>query len=847
LADRKQEKNKKNRSFYVNIAIMIVVLFVIMIVVFYIFVMNTVRLIYENEYNDRTLSVNKFIISQIDGDKIESLAKGGEKTDYFYEILDTLRHLRASFEADYLYILTDTGDKDNYKYLFDIYADQSDEDYENAGFGSTDPKWLFPGSEEVLQTGFPFESAKRYQEDDLDVFYAYSPVLNSYGEVVAFLGIDIDATSMEKSLINFRNGMILLGLSFLLLFLVLIIIYGRFYISKPLITLTNDIKKLSSGDFDVLKSSNLVYRQDEFGEIYRAFYDFNIKVATLIDNMVVQSVQVGKGNLSTRMEEDKVMFSGKYETFVNESNKMLDTMRNTLNIIPNRIIFYDTEFNELYRNNPPKFSYRINTDEKELGIEEVSFNHDDEILEKNKDKIRGIYDQFVVSDELTYNTNISFISDQEEEHKVHYNMFFAKNGEGDEAGICVVFTDVTEYVEMSEAAEASNKAKSGFLSKMSHEIRTPMNAIIGMTEIAKRQNTDDRMQQTLTNIELSTKHLLAIINDVLDISKIEYGNFKLQYEPVNLKTTMNEITKIMEFSASKRDIALNLIFEDLPDEALYVNTDDARFRQVIINLLSNAIKFSDEESHIDMKLSSVNSETLGYTSIRFSVRDYGRGINEQDKDKIFEAFEQSRSNIVKKHGGTGLGLPISNAIVVQMGGGGINVDSKFGEGSDFWFVLDMENVSPDSVEVAIDQESKIKKEQKELAPGSLKDKRILIVDDIDINREIVISLLEKTGLNIDEANDGNVATEKFEENDAGYYDMIFMDIQMVYMDGYQATENIRKSDKEDAKTIPIIAMSANAFKEDVDKALSVGMNGYVTKPVDYENLIDTIRQNLMQQ
>ncbi len=844
MAAKENGKTKKVRSFYISVAIMIFVLFVIISVVFYIFVVNNVTRIYEEQYNERTLDVNKFVVSQVDGDEIQQFAESGEKDESYYKLLESLRDLREIFDAKYIYILIDTGSEDTYTYLYDIYKDDGTKEYESAGYGSTDPKSLFPGAEDVLSKGKAFERAVLYDEDDLDVYYAYAPIKNSDGEVVAFMGIDIDITSMKESLVDFKHGMTLLGAFSLLLFLILIIIYGKFYISKPLVALTNDIKKLSSGDFDISYSGNLMQRNDEFGEIYRTFYDFKIKVADLIDKMVDLSIQAGRGNLSARMSGDEGVYGGKYRTFIDESNEMLDTMHDVLNIIPNKIVFYDTKFNELYRNDPPGVSYKINSD-GELGEAEVYYNDYDEILDKNIAKIKDQYDKFVVGDEGTFTKTMSFDTDQNESGKVHYNLFFVKNGEEDNGGVCVVFTDVTEFVEMSEAAEASNRAKSEFLSKMSHEIRTPMNAIIGMTEIAKRKNEDKKIQETLTNIELSTKHLLTIINDVLDISKIEYGNFSIQYENVNLRNTMNEITKILEINAGKRDIAINLSIEDLPDELLFIRTDDARLRQVIINLLSNAIKFSDTGSNINIVLKKVPSEILGFTRIHFSVIDYGRGVNEKDIDKIFEAFEQSKSNIVRIHGGTGLGLPISNAIVKQMGGEGIKVESVLGEGSNFWFELDMENVSPDSVEGDYDKYGNLINHDNEIEEGGLTGKRMLIVDDIQINREIVISLLEKTGLDIDEADDGSIAVEKFNKNEAGYYDMILMDIQMVDVDGYDATKSIRKSSKDDGKIIPIIAMSANAFKEDIDKAIAAGMNGYLTKPVDYGNLIDIIKQYLI--
>lgn len=835
-------KVKKHQSFYIRVAIMVFILFVIISVVFYIFSINTVTNIYEEQYNDKTLDVSKFIVSQIDGDKLEEYAKTGEKNDFYDELRQNLYGLRDTFDADYIYIMKDYGDKDTYTYLFDIYLKGSVTSIENTGYGKTDPKSLFPGSAEVLEKGIPFDQAVHYKQENIDVYYAYSPIMNSKGDVIAFLGIDLDAKPMQDAINRLENGLLLLGVGFMILFLFAVFIYGKFYISKPLLILTEDIKKLSAGDFDIGYSNSLMKRKDEFGVIYRAFYDFNSKIADLINKTVEVSSQVGKGNLYVHMSDEDGRFEGKYKTFIDNSNHMLATMTQILDTIPNAIVFYDTQFNELYHNNPPRVSYKINTEKFILGEEEIYYTNYGEIINNNKELIKEVYDKFAVSDEVTYNTIMSFDNPDRKNEKVHYSMFFVKNGEDDDAGICVVFTDVTEYVEMSEEADASNRAKSEFLSKMSHEIRTPMNAIIGMTEIAKRNNKDDELTKTLNNIELSTKHLLTIINDVLDISKIEYGNFNLQYEPVNLKNTLNEILKIMEISAYKRNIRINLQFEGLLDEELYVRTDDARFRQIIINLLSNAIKFSNQDSSIDIAVKKTNKTTLGFTGIHFSVKDYGKGVEENDIDKIFEAFEQSGKNVVRIHGGTGLGLPISNAIVKQMGGTGIKVDSNLGEGSDFWFELDMENVDPVTVHDNYNENGSHKEYEDILGEGTLSGKRMLVVDDIDINREIVVSLLDKSGVEIEEANDGKFAVDKYKNNPPRYYDLILMDIQMIEVDGYDASRKIRSIEREDSLNIPIIAMSANAFKEDIDKALSAGMNDYVIKPVDYENLAEVLKK-----
>ena len=378
-------------------------------------------------------------------------------------------------------------------------------------------------------------------------------------------------------------------------------------------------------------------------------------------------------------------------------------------------------------------------------------------------------------------------------------------------------------------ANKANEYKGEFLARMSHEIRTPMNAIIGMTNIVKRKlgeetlNVED-IQNHVRQIETSSQHLLGLLNDILDISKIEAGKIELTKEIVDLEKLAETVTAIIKPRCQEKNIAFDTIFE-VSAPATFIS-DPLRLRQVLINLLGNAVKFTPECGRIEFRIEQKerrNDETL----LEFSIHDSGIGISEEALSTLFQPFEQGGSQISRRYGGTGLGLAISKNIV-QLLGGDIAVQSKEGQGSTFRFSLWLS-----------ESDTTLKEEEAVVdTKGLFTDKRALLVDDVAINRIIAIDLLSTTGISIDEAEDGLVATKMFADSPENTYDIIFMDVQMPNMNGYQAASAIREMKRGDAKTIPIVALTANAFKEDVDRALEHGMNAHLAKPLEFDKLLE---------
>jgi len=391
-----------------------------------------------------------------------------------------------------------------------------------------------------------------------------------------------------------------------------------------------------------------------------------------------------------------------------------------------------------------------------------------------------------------------------------------------------------------EGAESANRAKSTFLANMSHEMRTPMNAITGMVAIGKAASNIERKDYCLTKIEEASLHLLGVINDVLDMSKIEAGKFDLSPEEFNFEKMINRVVDVINFRVDEKRQELTVYIDDAIPRTIIA--DDHRLTQVITNLLGNAVKFTKEEGviHLNARLLETRQiEENDFCVIEISVRDNGIGISAEQQKRLFTSFQQAEASTTRRFGGTGLGLAISKSIVEMMGGK-IWLNSEQGKGSVFTFTILVKKGKCDDTQDHAD--INCKKEEIDIT-NIFAGRRILLAEDVEINREIVVALFEPTKLEIDCAENGKEAVKKFREN-YDKYELIFMDIQMPEMDGYEATRLIRAMNLTKAKNIPIIAMSANVFREDVEKCLRAGMNDHIGKPLIFEEVIKKLRRYL---
>ena len=377
--------------------------------------------------------------------------------------------------------------------------------------------------------------------------------------------------------------------------------------------------------------------------------------------------------------------------------------------------------------------------------------------------------------------------------------------------------------------DKSAQAKSDFLARMSHEIRTPMNGIIGMTDIALQEGqTEERRIDCLNKISNSSQYLLGIINDILDMSKIESGKMKLVVERANLEKVLLNLESLLEGKIAEKNTHFVM---DINLTHKWYMCDTLRINQILVNLLSNAIKYSDNEGHVWLTVKETVKEG-GLSQLYFAVRDDGIGIAPEKQQVIFQRFEQADDSERARSQGTGLGLAITTRLVHMMNSD-IKLVSALGQGSTFSFELELEPV--EAVEEASHQES---------SKVDLSGKRVLIAEDNALNMEIARTLLEGYGLIVEEASDGKEAVEKVAANEPGYFDLVLMDIMMPVMDGLEATHAIRTLDRPDCQTLPIVAMSANAFDEDVRRSLASGMNGHLSKPIDLGKLREVLESYL---
>ena len=409
---------------------------------------------------------------------------------------------------------------------------------------------------------------------------------------------------------------------------------------------------------------------------------------------------------------------------------------------------------------------------------------------------------------------------------------------GDKDFVIAYIRDLREEKEMLAKlekalvkAQAASLAKGTFLSNMSHEIRTPINAIVGMTAVGKSARDICGKDYAFEKIESASGHLLGIINDILEMSKIEAGKFELHCQSLDFRRIIENTVNMLSLYIEEKRLKLKVDVDDAIPRSII--GDELRLTQVVTNLLTNAVKFTPTGGRIRLAAKRLRRDGGFDNAMRIEVSDTGIGISKEQQSRLFSAFEQAEAGITRKFGGTGLGLAISKRIVEAMGGN-ILIESELGKGAKFIFTVRFE---------LGEAETRTSVGTKDKSAASFKGYRVLLVDDVDINREIVIALLESTGIEIECASNGIGAINMFLYGPERY-DLILMDIQMPIMDGLASTRYIRASKTDWSKRIPIIAMTANVFQEDVDQCMLAGMNGHLGKPLNLERVMETLRMYL---
>lgn len=400
-------------------------------------------------------------------------------------------------------------------------------------------------------------------------------------------------------------------------------------------------------------------------------------------------------------------------------------------------------------------------------------------------------------------------------------------------------------VEKETKENQFNRAETIFLSSISHDIRTPLNVIIGYTALASAHvNEAQEVKKYLSKIETASNHLLLLINDVLDMSHIESGTLKLEHAPVYLPDVLENLKAIIQTDSSAKQLKFCADTKNMVHKN--VITDKLRLNQVLLNILENAVKYTRPGGKIYFQIQELKEQEPGFAKYEFRVKDTGIGMSEEFIAHIFESFSREQTSTVSGIEGMGLGMAIVKKIVDRMGGT-IAVKSRQGKGTEVTVILPFKVNSQ-----VVECETKVFKKtgqmkmlgERENSENLFKGKKILLTEDNELNREIAVELLKEEGFILDTAEDGTIAVEKMRTAKPGQYDLILMDIQMPIMDGYEATRQIRKLKNPETANIPIVAMTANAFEEDRQKALEAGMNEHVSKPIDLERLLEVVKKVL---
>jgi len=680
-----------------------------------------------------------------------------------------------------------------------------------------------------------------------------SQVITSAGVSMYTSHVPIQGTHWSFGIITFRDDFtggfivaimnsIILGIAALIISVIIFRLLLKRVLTNPLHRITKNANSMALGKFDTDELKSISDRDDEIGELGAGFVVVSDSVHQVISDISILTQQASHGELGTRADADK--YSGDFNLIMSGINSALDAFCSHLNAMPDAFALLNENGDCIFRN----------ASLSNLFIRHRSYNMNKAWLAnlvtsgKSKmlpQKVQDFFKYGSDSDEI-YNADIIIAGDNENEKEISYYYSLTlkrveiKQAISDKANgfVCVMLllTDTTQLNNARIDAEDASRAKTEFLSIMSHEMRTPMNAIIGMTAIAQSTDDKERKDYCLSRIDSASAHLLGVINNILDMSKIEARKFELSNNDFNFRSMLQSVINVINFRIEEKEHDLSISIDNNIPKMLI--SDDLRLSQVLTNLLSNAVKFTPEGGNIHLSVTLINEDKNENCVILFEVTDTGIGISEENQARLFNSFEQAESSISRKYGGTGLGLSIASSIIEIMGGH-IWVRSETNKGSTFSFTIKAKRGSDLNEELNETNEDGLKIGE----DGCFKGQRVLLVEDVEINREIVVKMLENTELEFDCVENGLLAYQYFLKNHE-HYKLIIMDIQMPEMDGITATKKIRALDFPKAKTIPIIAMTANVFLEDIEEYLNAGMNDHLGKPLDFSELLNTLGKYL---
>ena len=824
MLTREGEWMKRKRIGYQTRVILLVSLFMLATnLTLGLVVTRQARRVTKTQINERMLDIVNTAAAMLDGDVLERLTAGDKDTPEYQEVLTTLRRFLDNIELDYIYYVRDMGDG---SFTFGI-----DPDPVSPGeFGSP---VVYTDALHKASLGTPSVDETPY-EDTWGRFYsAFSPVFNSGGRVAAIVTADFNADWYEAQIGQIQTTVITGCILFLVLSLILAFLlaeqYGRQMdsVRKSLGELSKDLDSLTedyagkSGSTEAAEPSDpdegdIKALEKHVSELRKNLRDYISHASTQANSMITAMASdyrcVYYANLDT---DDAVCYRGDphdpEQTPVGEHFPYLA-----------RLTWYaENCVTEMYREgfltfvNPENVRSRLATEPI------IAYRY----LAKREG--REYY-------EMIRMAGVRRAEDRDD-HIVHAVGF----------GLTEIDAEMRESMAKNEAlaealtvAEDASRAKTAFLSNMSHEIRTPMNAIIGLDTLALHDaGLSEQTRDYLEKIGASARHLLGLINDILDMSRIESGRVILHKEEFSLGAVLEEINTMVMSQCSDKGLHYECrVLSEMDD--WYVG-DATKLKEVLINILSNAIKFTEAPGSVTMTVRRT-AQFEDQSTLCFRVQDTGIGMDQEFLPKIFDPFSQEDGSTKNKYGSTGLGMAITKNIVEMMNGT-ISVESEKGVGTAFTVFVTLKNSEHEEAAPAAapGQETASASGGDEQRP-TLAGRRILLAEDIEINAEIMMDVLSMEEIEADHAENGRVAVEMFSASTPGSYSAILMDIRMPEMDGLEAAAAIRALDRPDAKKIPIIALTANAFDEDVQRSLQAGMNAHLSKPVEPDHLYRTL-------
>lgn len=729
----------------------------------------------------------------------------------------SLLEIQQASGVDKLYIIADAGVEDCYTFLFSTFYQGYTGVVMHDDLGAVDYKSNYSEIEKVFRTG---EAAYVIDKPERDrqgkISHSFTPVTDGYGNIVAIIGIDINLEPIGKQMNEFLIFSIIIAVCVSGLIIILMLIMLQRIIIRPVKMLTDISAEITNGNITVEIPGNILDRGDEMGVLGKSYELMRSALEQLVSNNEMMFSDIITGRIDTR--GDSGCFSGLFARLIDNMNDTLDVIGLYFDSIPASlailepgydIVFSNRNFKDAFASYSPTEFMQALLDDEDDDYVSLKQKFADQIDREQYECLRWLV---TCGEKRCY----SFICSK----VAHRDM---------QSGAVIVISDNTELVLAKDNALSASKAKSEFLSRVSHELRTPLNAIMSLAKLGLGDHDTNLSLHRFEEIVSSSAHLSNIINDVLEMSRMESGKTEIRYAPMDIHKLIDECVTMLKLRVMENNnVMLPRVDEAIPP---LVIGDEFRIKQILINLLSNSSKFT-ENGKITIDADCLQRDDRE-CQVQFSVTDTGIGMSESFLSRLFLPFEQEDSFLSRRYEGSGLGLSISNNLVTLMSGN-MEVTSELGVGSRFVFTLSFEIASG---EQAKEEES----ENTEYETVSIADKRLLLVDDVEINRMIILELLGDSGLEIDEASNGEEALQKYLDSDPGYYDCILMDLQMPKMDGFQATSAIRAAQREDSD-LPVIAMTANALKEDIDRTIENGMDAHLAKPIDFDLCMRTIKK-----